>query len=291
MTLQAYLSELSEKLPLKISMDFLMPDLSEYIPAELDLVSTLKFLAMFAAGFLILGILGRMLLGRRSGANRALSSAVGILFIYGITVAVYAFRPWNLQSLISPLPFVAFSGDYLVLFSFRTAQTGVICYHLVSMLILAFLVNLLDSLIPQGKRVLGWYCLRFAVVLLSMVLHFLVCQVLASYLPGFLLEYAPMILLGVLVLMLGLGVLNLLLGLVLTVANPILGGIYAFFFSNRVGCQVTGAVGSTLVLAGLVYLLEHFGITALCITQTALIACVPLLLVVLILWYIIGHLL
>ena len=78
MTLQAYLSELSEKLPLKISMDFPMPDLSGYIPAELDLISTLKFLAMFAAGFLILGILGRMLLGRRSGANRALSSAVGI---------------------------------------------------------------------------------------------------------------------------------------------------------------------------------------------------------------------
>ena len=291
MTLQSYLSELSEKLPLKISMDFPVPDLSGYIPAELDLISTVKFLAMFAAGFLILGILGRMLLGRRSGANRALSSAMGILFIYVVTVAIYAFRPWSLEELISPLPFAAFSGDYLVLFSFRSAQASAICFQLVSMLILAFLVNLLDSLIPQGKSVLGWYCLRFATVLLSMLIHFLVCQVLASYLPGVLLEYAPMILLGVLALMLGLGVLNLLLGLVLTVVNPILGGIYAFFFSNRVGRQLTGAVGSTLVLAGLVYLLEHFGITALCITQTALIACVPLLLVVLILWYIIGHLL
>ena len=236
MTLQSYLSELSEKLPLKISMDFPVPDLSGYIPAELDLISTVKFLAMFAAGFLILGILGRMLLGRRSGANHALSSAVGILFIYVVTVAVYAFRPWNLETLISPLPFAAFSGDYLVLFSFRAAEAGVICYHLVSMLILAFLVNLLDSLIPQGKSVLGWYCLRFATVLLSMILHFLVCQVLASYLPGFLLEYAPMILLGVLVLMLGLGVLNLLLGLVLTVAallsisalTPVLGDFFGF---------------------------------------------------------------
>ena len=291
MQLQSYLSSLLEKIPSKIYMDFPMPDLSQYIPTQMDLGSTLKFLAMFTAGFLLLGILGRMLLGRRSGANHALSSAVGILFIYAVSVAIYAFQPWNLEDLISPLPFTAFSGEYLVLFPLRSAELNSVCFELVSMLILAFLVNLLDSLIPQGKSVLGWYCLRFATVLLSMILHFLVCQVLASYLPGFLLEYAPMILLGVLVLMLGLGVLNLLLGLVLTLANPILGGIYAFFFSNRVGRQVTGAVGSTLVLAGLVYLLEHFGITALCITQSALIACVPLLLVVLILWYIIGHVL
>ena len=100
-----------------------------------------------------------------------------------------------------------------------------------------------------------------------------------------------MILLGVLGVMLALGVLNLLLGLVLTVANPILGGIYAFFFSNLVGRQLTRAVGTTAVLTGLVYLMEHFGITALSITQSALISCAPLLLVVLILWYLIGHVL
>lgn len=291
MNLPSYLSDLLESLSTKVYMDFPMPDLSEYIPTELDLGAALKFLVIFAAGFLLLGVLGRMLLGRRSGANHALSSAAAILFIYAFTVVIYAFRPWNLEELISPLPLVAFSGEHLVLFSFQSAQVNVICYELVSMLILAFLVNLLDSLIPQGKSVLGWYCLRFAVVLLSMVVHFLLCQVLASYLPGVLLEYATMILLGVLGVMLAMGVLNFLLGLVLTVANPILGGIYAFFFSNRVGRQLTCAVGTTLVLAGLVLFLEHFGITVLCISQSALMACVPLLLVVLILWYIIGHVL
>ena len=291
MQLQSYLSSLLEKIPAEIYMDFPMPDLSQYIPTQMDLGSTLKFLAMFTAGFLLLGILGRMLLGRRSGANHALSSAVGILFIYAVTVAIYAFRPWNLEDLISPLPFTAFSGEYLVLFPLRSAELNSVCFELVSMLILAFLVNLLDSLLPQGKRVLGWYFLRFVTVILAMLAHLLVRWGIASYMPGVLLEYAPMILLGVLGVMLALGVLNLLLGLVLTVANPILGGIYAFFFSNLVGRQLTRAVGTTAVLTGLVYLMEHFGITALCITQSALISCAPLLLVVLILWYLIGHVL
>lgn len=291
MQLQSYLSSLLEKIPSKIYMDFPMPDLSQYIPTQMDLGSTLKFLAMFTAGFLLLGVLGRMLLGRRSGANHALSSAVGILFIYAVSVAIYAFRPWNLEDLISPLPFTAFSGEYLVLFPLRSAELNSVCFELVSMLILAFLVNLLDSLLPQGKRVLGWYFLRFVTVILAMLAHLLVRWGIASYMPGVLLEYAPMILLGVLGVMLALGVLNLLLGLVLTVANPILGGIYAFFFSNLVGRQLTRAVGTTAVLTGLVYLMEHFGITALCITQSALISCAPLLLVVLILWYLIGHVL
>lgn len=291
MQLQSYLSSLLEKIPSKIYMDFPMPDLSQYIPTQMDLGSTLKFLAMFTAGFLLLGVLGRMLLGRRSGANHALSSAVGILFIYAVSVAIYAFQPWNLEDLISPLPFTAFSGEYLVLFPLRSAELNSVCFELVSMLILAFLVNLLDSLLPQGKSVLGWYFLRFVTVILAMLAHLLVRWGIASYMPGVLLEYAPMILLGVLGVMLALGVLNLLLGLVLTVANPILGGIYAFFFSNLVGRQLTRAVGTTVVLTGLVYLMEHFGITALCITQSALISCAPLLLVVLILWYLIGHVL
>ena len=291
MQLQSYLSSLLEKIPSKIYMDFPMPDLSQYIPTQMDLGSTLKFLAMFTAGFLLLGILGRMLLGRRSGANHALSSAVGILFIYAVSVAIYAFRPWNLEELISPLPFTAFSGEYLVLFPLRSAELNSVCFELVSMLILAFLVNLLDSLLPQGRSVLGWYFLRFVTVILAMLAHLLVRWGIASYMPGVLLEYAPMILLGVLGVMLALGVLNLLLGLVLTVANPIFGGIYAFFFSNLVGRQLTRAVGTTAVLTGLVYLMEHFGITALCITQSALISCAPLLLVVLILWYLIGHVL
>ena len=276
---------------MKLSTDFPLPDLTGFAPTQLDLAAAAKFLAMFSVGFLLLGILGRLLMGKRSGANHALSSAVAILFVYLLTVIVYTFRPRNLDTLIAPLPFAAFSGETLVLFSFRSAQASILCYHLVSMLILAFLVNLLDSLIPQGKSVLGWYCLRFATVLLSMVVHFLVCQILAAYLPGALLKYAPMILLGVLGVLLTLGIVNFLLGLVLTIANPILGGIYAFFFSNRVGRQLTRAVGTTAVLTGLVFLLEHFGITVLCVSQTALIACITLLIVVLILWYIIGHLL
>ena len=159
------------------------------------------------------------------------------------------------------------------------------------MVILAFLVNLLDTLIPKGKGVIGWYLLRFITVALAMIAHITVTWVIATYVPVSLATYAPVILLGLLITMLLLGVLNLILGAVLTVVNPILGGIYAFFFSNMIGKQLTKAVVTTIVLTAMTVALEYFGYTLLYIAGPALGTYTPLLVVLLVLWYITGHIL
>ena len=263
----------------------------ELIPTEISFVSMLQFLLYFAAASLILGVLSRFILGKRSSLNHSLSSAMGILFIYVITVVIYTFKPLFFAELLSPLPFVNFYGEYIVLFPFAPGDVPSLCSGALSLIILAFLVNLLDTFLPKGKSIIGWYLLRFVTVILAMGLHYVVHWAFNTYLPDVLVTYAPMILLFLLVFMLLLSVLNLLLGVALTVMNPIFGAIYTFFFSNIIGKQLTKAVFSSLIVGIIFFLMDYFGYTAISIAASALVAYAPLLAVLLVLWYLIGHVL
>lgn len=264
---------------------------SSYLPAQIDFITVAKFLLYFTAASLILSVLGRVVLGKRSSLNRALSSVMGILFIYAVTIVVYTFKPWELEIFLSPLPFVTFSGNYLIVLPITDLQFSVLCTQVLSLIILAFLVNLSDILIPQGKNVVSWYLLRFIGVALSMMLHLIVCWAFETYLPEVLVHYAPtilLILLGVLVLS---GALSLILGLVISVMNPFFGAMYTFFFSNVIGKQVSKAIFSAAIVCGVLYLMDYFGYTVISIAATSLLTYIPLALVLLVLWYLIGHLL
>lgn len=264
---------------------------SSYLPTEIDLVNAAQFMLFFAAGVLILSVLSRVVLGKRSSLNHSLSSAIGILFIYAVTIVVYTFKPWNLELLLSPLPFVSFSGQFLVIFPIADAQFPALCSQLLSLVILAFLVNLIDTFLPKGDNPITWFVLRLLTVVVSMILNLAARWAFQTYLPGVLVTYAPSILLVLLVVLMLSGVLNLILGLVISMTNPFLGAMYTFFFSNIVGKQLSKAVFSCAILCVIVYLLEHFGYTVICITAAALMAYIPLVIILLVLWYLVGHVL
>lgn len=264
---------------------------SSYLPTEIDLVNAAQFMLFFAAGVLILSVLSRVVLGKRSSLNHSLSSAIGILFIYAVTIVVYTFKPWNLELLLSPLPFVSFSGQFLVIFPIADAQFPALCSQLLSLVILAFLVNLIDTFLPKGDNPITWFMLRLLTVVVSMILNLAARWAFQTYLPGVLVTYAPSILLVLLVVLMLSGVLNLILGLVISMTNPFLGAMYTFFFSNIVGKQLSKAIFSCAILCAIVYLLEHFGYTVICITAAALMAYIPLVIILLVLWYLVGHVL
>lgn len=263
----------------------------EMIPVNVDILSVLKLILVIAAVSTAFGIVGRVAFGRHSELNCAVSSSIAILFLYVLTVIIYTFRPWNLDSFLSPLPFVAFRGDRMYLFFFQGVEFRTLCSRILDLVILAFLVNLLDTVVPRGKSVLGWYFLRLLSVCLCFILYFLLNQVLLKYLPGVLVTYAPTILLCILAGLLFLGLINAILSALVIAANPVLGAIYAFFFSNVVGKQLSKAVLTTIILGALGYLLERWGYTVIAISAAALPAYLPLLAVVLILWYFVGHIL
>lgn len=262
-----------------------------YLPVELDLVSAAKFMLYFTAISLILGVLGRLVLGKRSSLNHSLSSAMGILFIYAVTIVVYTFRPWHLDALLSPLPFATFAGDYLIILPITDAQFPALCTQVLSMVVLAFLVNLVDTFVPKGNGILSWLLLRLLTMAVCMGLHLVVHWAFSTYLPNILVTYAPTILLLILCFCLLSGIVNLLLGMVIAVANPFLGAMYTFFFSNIVGKQISKAVFTSGILCAVMYLLDVFGYTVVSISAAALMTYIPLALLLLVLWYLIGSVL
>lgn len=264
---------------------------SSYLPTEIDWVSAAEFMLYFGAASLILGVLGRIVLGKRSSLNHSLSSVMGILFIYAATIVIYTFKPWNLEVLLSPLPFVTFAGDYLIVLPMTDAQFPALCSEILSLIILAFLINLLDSFMPKGEHIVSWLLLRLMAVAICMLLHLVVCWAFETYLPEILVQYAPTVLLFLLVFMLLSGVLNLILGLVIAVTNPFLGAMYTFFFSNVIGKQMSKAFFTTAALCTVVYLLDFFGYTVICITAASLFTYIPLALILILLWYLIGQVL
>lgn len=264
---------------------------SSYLPKQIDWISAAKFMLYFAAASLILGLLSRMVLGKSSSLNHSLSSAMGILFIYSVTIVIYTFKPWNLEMFLSPLPFVNFSEAYLILLPISDIQFPALCAEVLSLVILAFLVNLLDTFIPRGEQFGTWLILRLLMVVFSMMLHLLVCWGFRTYLPEVLVTYAPVILLLLLVFMMLSGLLNLILGLVIAVTSPFLGAMYTFFFSNIVGKQLSKAVFTSAILCAIAYLMDLFGYTVICITAASLLTYIPIALVLLALWYLIGHVL
>lgn len=265
--------------------------IGEYIPADVDFLSMLPFLGALAAAVLGVGLVFKLVFGRKSELNHALSSALGILFIYAVTIVIYTFNPYELSRYLSPLPFVGFAEEYIVLLPLTGMEFPYLCSQIVSMVILAFLVNLLDSFMPKGEGTVGWILLKVATVVLAMAMHFVVQLGLDTFLPGAVVAYADTILLTILLVLLFLGLLKALLGLVLGAIDPIIGVISAFFFSNIIGKQLSKAVLSTVILTGVVYLLESVGYTVISISAAALTAYIPLLAVLLVLWYVIDHIL
>ena len=114
---------------------------------------------------------------------------------------------------------------------------------------------------------------------------------MSAVVPEGIAQYAPMVLVLILLASLLLGALKLVAGGALAFINPLLGIFYTFFFSHIVGRQVSRAILTTALLTGLVLALNFLEISAVCIAAAALLAYLPLLLILLVMWYIVGKLL
>ncbi len=237
-------------------------------------------------GTILLSLFGRFVFGKRSALNNAVSSAIGILFIYALTV-VLGSAGAQFSKLIAPLPFVTISGDSMTLFSFENAHYTVICSEVLSMIILSFLVNLADGWLPRGKSIFSWVFFRVLTVVIGYLLHLIVVGLFTAYLPEGIMTYAPVILLALLVLLLLTGALKIVVGALLSTVNPIIGGLYTFFFATVIGKQITKAVLTTVLLTALVLGLQSIGMGVISIASAALTAYIPVMLLLVVLWYVV----
>ena len=267
-----------------------MESIMEYFSSiQINFDSFWKAALILLLGTFLLSVLGRFVFGKRSALSLAVSSAIGILFIYAVTVVLKSAGA-QFSQLIAPLPFVTISGNDLVLFSFTGAHYTDICSEVLSMIILSFLVNLADGWLPRGKKLFSWLFFLCLTVVIGYLMHLVVVWLFATYLPEGIVTYAPTILLGLLILLLLTGCLKILVGALLSTVNPIIGGLYTFFFATVIGKQITKAVLTTAILSGIVIGLQYIGVRVISIASSALMAYVPLLILLIILWYIVCKL-
>jgi len=270
-------------------MDAIVNLLESIVPKGFDISRFLQSALVLCLGTFIIGLIGRLFFGKKSTLNHAVSSAISILFIYAVTIVVYSLGV-NLNFLISPLPFISLSGDFLNFFIYKGVHYTIICDQILSMVILAFLANLADSWLPKGENVFTWFLFRCLSVILAMVLHVLAHKLLNTFLPEGLLTWAPVVLVILLLITLFMGLIKLILGGVLASINPVLGIFATFFFSHVIGKQITRAVLTTVLMSALIWLMNYLGCTSIFIASSALAAFIPFLLVLLLVWFIVGNL-
>ena len=178
------------------------------------------------------------------------------------------------------------SGDYITIFNLQGAGVSAVCTELVNTMILAFLIGLIDDIVPEGQNFFSWYFFRCVSVVLGMSAHWGANWLFTTYLPGFIVEYAPVIMVILVVILLAVTVFKLIIGGILGLTvNPIVGAIYTFFVSHVIGKQITRAALTTLILTLAIYALNHFGITTIYLASAFISAFLPALILLIVVWY------
>lgn len=267
------------------SIESFLKESGSYLPSEFGISSYIQLTLLLIVGTVGLGFLFRIFFGKHCDANTAISVSAGILFIYAITVAVYAFNPLGLSQYLSPLPFALFRRDILIIVPFNGTSIQLISTQILSLLILCFIVHFLDVILPTGRSFFTWLIFRSLSIGLAIFLNLAVNLALNTFLPQVLAEIAPMVLLILLGAALLIGLFNPLLCILFTIANPLVGLLYTFFFSTTIGKQLTKAVISASILCLIFFTMEIMGYTVIDITTSALMGYLPFCGILLLIWY------
>ena len=261
-------------------LDSLLPE--NFNPGNYALSLLIAVLAIMAIGGLI-----RLCCGEGSILNGAFSSTIAIICIYATAILIYRYET-RLNILFDALPFITVSKDYLLVFPILDVSFEILCAEIVQMLVLAFLMNLLETWLPKGKGFFSWFGFRFLAMAIALSLHYCANLLLNSVLQENALTTAPLIILGVVIVTFLLACLKLIIGGILTFIHPLLGIFYAFFFRQDIGKQLLRAMITTLFIGALVYALNALSYTAICIASVAVVTYLPVILLGLILWFVIS---
>lgn len=232
------------------------------IPALQDAAASgwfgvIRMVLLVAAILFSAGALVRMYRGKGDEITKAISASLTILLLYFTTILLYLFLP-SLRNQLVQLPFVYTDGPRFLLRNLTELSEQVLFGSLVRLGLLAFLVNLLESLLPEGEGFLKWCLWKAVTVVMALSLYNFLILVLEAAAPGLFTHWAKWLILGCWTFILLSGALHWLTTLVLTVINPVVGLVYAFFFSSTLGKQFSKSILTTVILVILAAILNYY---------------------------------
>lgn len=263
-----------------------LPQLDEAI-LSIDWLAVLRTVLIFAVVVFAAGAVLRMIFGKGSNLTRAVSASVTILLIYLTSILIYLFLPEH-RAELPALPFITVNDTRFVLWQLSELSDPLLYGSVLKLAILAFLVNLLEVPMPQGKNFFTWYLWRMATVFAALAGYSFLCAFLNRLVPSLFTEWAKVIVMGFWGVILLSGVLKLLLSVILTVMNPIIGALYTFFFSNLIGRQFSKSILTTLILVALVAALNQIGFVQFAFSDFSLAVYGPTCVILVLTLYLFG---
>lgn len=245
-----------------MKVDILLDRVTSFV-TDPQFLTNMKTILIICIACFLLGCLLRLVFGKRGTAVRSVTVALGLLITYILSYILNTTGA-SLTQFLSPLPFIQFDSSLIQIFTLEGADKNALCYELVNLIMLAFLFGLMDDLLPAGKNIFTWILLRCVCICGAYLSYTIVNMVFTHILPGFILTYAPVLLLILLAVFLAVTIFKWLIGLILGISGgPVLGAIYTFFISNIVGKQLTKSATATGILYLLVYFANHFQFTSI----------------------------
>jgi hypothetical protein len=268
-------------------MDYIKKILDIVLPESFDVTAyVMHLLVAIVAIFVVAGIF-RLSLGKGSIINGAIASAVAILTIYVITVLLYSFNG-KLHVLFEPLPFVTVSEDYLTIFPIFQSSPHEFFREVVNLIILAYVMNLMETWLPKGDKIGSWFSFRFFALVIAVCVHHSISLLLKHVVSESVLVLVPICLLGIIGLAFVLGVLKMIIGGESFFVKNFLGAFHGFFFSNDMGKQLMRAMTTTIIMTTFVIVLNYLSFTTIAIAAVTFFTYFPIILIGLFLWYIIS---
>jgi hypothetical protein len=253
------------------------------------MLKILQMALIVSAAIFVAGIVLRLIMGKGTSLNKSVGAAFGILMIYVVSIVLSVTNHYEI--FLNPLPFINLAGDHLTVFNLLGAGTDALAAELVKMMFLSFCVGVVQELVPGGKNIFVWFFLRCVVVVGSMAAHWALNTLVNTYVPG-LLDYANVVLLAMAVLLLATTAFKWIVGGILGLTvSPIVGAIYGFIVGTLVGKKLFQAVLTTILITLLVYVLNLAGVFVVANISAAIVAFVPAVLVIIVVWYLVYKLL
>ena len=268
--------------------------LSAYIlslfPEGFDPIGMFQVMGYIIAVAFIFALMIRLIHEKASKYNHALYSSMSLMFMYLLLFQVRKILPDTIDPILTRLPLidVDLNTGRIVLFQFSFENFSQSCTEFLYLFILSFCLIGLDDIIPDAKNTPSWILLQFIIGCVSFAIYGFALKLIDHFAPGILDSFAPMLLVCVLLFMVLLGLLKVLLTLMLTVVNPLLGAVSAFFSSNQLGMALGKSVMCSFILVAMCVFMHLMGYSQFQIADLTLLACALPMLVLGVLWIVLG---
>ncbi|MBQ8236928.1 MAG: hypothetical protein IJZ39_02100 [Oscillospiraceae bacterium] len=272
--------------------EFLTKFFELLFPDGYDPYSMISFLGFVIAVVFIAAVLIRIVHQKASRYNHALASAMALLFAYTTLMWLHGGILNDLVAeVLRVLPLIEYDGEKITLFKFALDKPFDASAAYLYTFILSFILIGLDDLIPDAKNGFGWIALQVFITFLTLVFYWFVIKCLNHFMPDGLNQFAPLILVAILVFMVLLGFLKVVLGLVLVAVNPLLGAVSAFFSTSRLGQALGKAALCALFLCAVSIYLVNNDLGSFVLSDMTFAVCILPMAVLVGLWFVVGNVL